>query len=518
MVQFLPFLERERMKLIIDDRYISLEEIRQATHVSLSSESHFEENFSLSHTFLMNEIKKGKPIYGVTTGYGASGKNYLTYEQSATLQQNLYRFHGCGMGEPLSPRIARYALICRLISLSKGKSGISYELLQRLILLLEKEMIPVIPSLGSVGASGDLTPLSYIAAVIAGEREVWYEGTIQPTHEVYAKLGITPYVFKPKEALAIMNGTTIMSAIALDGLERFEVLLASMESFVAGMFEVLLGDTTPLDSFVHEAKPFSGQIQSAANIKAKIEGSKLTHGRDDRYDKFFADHDLNIQDTYSVRCAPQVLGVIRDNLEISKQWVEQEINSVNDNPLIDGKNQKIYTSGNFYGGYVAHAMDTLKICAANLADLLDKEFALLVDHKFNRGLGENLKLSREPYFHGFKAMQITLSSLSADVIKNTTAASIHSRPTESLNQDKVSMGTTAALDFQKMLEPIGLMLSIAFMGLAQAVDIRGKQSVSPTLLKHHDAIREHAKALLEDRRMDIDIHKIHKIVCKGLLA
>ena len=506
------------MKLTIDDRYISLEEICKASSVSVSNDKNFEENFLLGHTFLMNEIKNGKPIYGVTTGYGASGKNYLTYEQSTILQQNLYRFHGCGVGASLSPQTSRYAIICRLVSLSKGKSGISYELLQRLELLLEKEIIPVIPSLGSVGASGDLTPLSYIAAVIAGEREVWYEGTIQSTSEVYVKLGIAPYLFKPKEALAIMNGTTIMSAIALSALERFETLLSSMESFVAGMFEVLLGDTTPLDEYVHEAKPFTGQIQVAANIKVKIEGSKLTHGRDDRYDKFFADNELNIQDTYSMRCAPQVLGVIRDNLEISKKWVEQEINSVNDNPLIDGKNKKIYTSGNFYGGYVAHAMYTLKICAANLADLLDKEFALLVDHKFNRGLGENLKLSREHYFHGFKAMQITLSSLSADVIKNTTAASIHSRPTESLNQDKVSMGTTAALDFKKMMEPLELMLSIAFMGMAQAVDIRGKGSVSPTLLKNYNAIREQAKPLLEDRRMDLDIMKIQSILCEGALA
>ncbi|MDD3324020.1 MAG: aromatic amino acid ammonia-lyase [Sulfurospirillaceae bacterium] len=506
------------MRLIIDNRYISLEEIILAKEVQLSKEEDFKKECSQGHDFLMNEIKNGKPIYGVTTGYGASGKNYMTYEQSAILQQNLYRFHGCGVGVNLSVKTSRYVVLSRLISLSKGRSGISYELLERLYLLLEKKITPVIPSLGSVGASGDLTPLSYVAAVIAGEREVWFEGKIQNTSEVYEKLGIKPYVFKPKEALAIMNGTASMSAIALSSMEKFEILLASMESFVAGMFEVLLGDTTPLDEYVHESKPFAGQIQTASNIKAKLQGSKLTHGRDDRYDKFFADNDLNIQDTYSMRCAPQVLGVIRDNLQISKKWVEQEINSVNDNPLIDGKNKKIYTSGNFYGGYVAHAMDTLKICAANLADLLDKEFALLVDHKFNRGIGENLKLSKEPYFHGFKAMQITLSSLSADVIKNTTAASIHSRSTESLNQDKVSMGTTAALDFKKMMEPLELMLSIAFMGLAQAVDIRGEKEVSPTLFKHHQAIREVAKPLFEDRRMDIDIEKVRNILNNGKLA
>lgn len=506
------------MQLTIDARHITLDEIINATSVDISQNPTFETQFSLGHTFLMNEIKQGKPIYGVTTGYGASGKNYLTYEQSAILQQNLYRFHGCGVGEPLNHEIARYMVIIRLISLSKGRSGISYALLQRLQLLLKHDIIPVIPSLGSVGASGDLTPLSYIAAAIAGEREVWYEGKLQNTSDVYAKLGITPYVFKPKEALAIMNGTASMSAIALSSLTKFTTILESMESFVSAMFELLLSDTTPLDSFVHESKPFVGQIKTAQAIKTKLEGSKLTHGRDDRYDKFFADNELNIQDTYSIRCAPQVLGVVRDNLEISKNWVEQEINSVNDNPLIDGKNQKIYTSGNFYGGYVAHAMDTLKVCAANVADLLDKEFALLVDHKFNRGIGENIKLSREPYFHGFKAMQITLSSLSADVIKNTTAASIHSRSTESMNQDKVSMGTTAALDFAKMLEPLELMLSIAFMGVAQAVDIRGKELVSPTLLKHYHSIREFANPLLEDRRMDLEILGVRNILQAGKLT
>ena len=498
--------------MIIDERYITLSEIINSDKIEISNDKKFIDHINETHNFLINEIKDGKPIYGITTGYGASGKNYVSYEDSKILQTNLFRFHGCGVGKKLSYKVCKYALIARTISLSKAKSGVSIELLKRLEMLIQKDIIPVIPSQGSVGASGDLTPLSYIAAVVAGEREVYYKGEIKDVMEVYKELNITPYTFKPKEALAIMNGTTIMSAIALAAILEFEIILDSMESFVAGMFEVLLGDDTPVADFVHLSKPFSGQIQSAKNIKRKIEGSKLTHGRDDRYDKFFADNDLNIQDNYSMRCAPQVLGVIRDNLEISKNWVEQEINSVNDNPLIDGVNKKIYTSGNFYGGYVAHAMDTLKICAGNLADLLDKEFALLVDHKFNRGLGENLKLSHEPFYHGFKAMQITLSSLSADVMKNTTAASIFSRPTESLNQDKVSMGTTAANDFSKMIPDLYNMLSIAFIGMAQAVDIRGKDLVSPHLKNIYENIRKDVKPLYEDRRMDFDIEKIYTLI------
>lgn len=498
--------------MIIDERYITLSEIINSDKIEISNDKKFIDHINETHNFLINEIKDGKPIYGITTGYGASGKNYVSYEDSKILQTNLFRFHGCGVGKKLSYKVCKYALIARTISLSKAKSGVSIELLKKLEMLIQKDIIPVIPSQGSVGASGDLTPLSYIAAAVAGEREVYYKGEIKDVMEVYKELNITPYTFKPKEALAIMNGTTIMSAIALAAIEEFETILDSMESFVAGMFEVLLGDDTPVADFVHLSKPFSGQIQSAKNIKRKIEGSKLTHGRDDRYDKFFADNDLNIQDNYSMRCAPQVLGVIRDNLEISKNWVEQEINSVNDNPLIDGVNKKIYTSGNFYGGYVAHAMDTLKICAGNLADLLDKEFALLVDHKFNRGLGENLKLSHEPFYHGFKAMQITLSSLSADVMKNTTAASIFSRPTESLNQDKVSMGTTAANDFSKMIPDLYNMLSIAFIGMAQAVDIRGKDLVSPHLTNIYENIRKDVKPLYEDRRMDFDIEKIYTLI------
>lgn len=502
------------MTLIIDNRTISLAEILGATKIKISSDNAFINNIENAHNFLMQQIKT-KPIYGITTGYGASGKNYVSYDDAQRLQTNLFRFHGCGVGKNLSEKVCRYAVMMRIVSLSKGCSAVSMNLLHRLELLIQENIIPVIPSQGSVGASGDLTPLSYIAAVIAGEREVYYNGTIQSTNKVYDELGIKPYDFKPKEALAIMNGTTIMSAIALDAIEEFEVILDSMESFVAGMFEVLLGDDTPVSDFVHDSKPFLGQISSAKNIKNKISGSKLTHGRDTRYTKFFEDNDLNIQDNYSMRCAPQVLGVIRDNLMISKNWVETEINSVNDNPLIDGENEKIYTSGNFYGGYVAHAMDTLKICAANLADLLDKEFALLVDHKFNRGLGENLKLAPESYYHGFKAMQITLSSLSADVIKNTTAASIHSRPTESLNQDKVSMGTTAANDFSKMMPDLQNMLSIAFIGMAQAIDIRGKDQVSPHLRTIYNELRKLTAPLIEDRRMDMDIHKIRALLING---
>ena len=498
--------------MVIDNSVISYKNFIYDDEVKLSDSQEFIDFINAGHDFLIDNIKKGRPIYGVTTGYGEAGQNYAAFEEAQELQKNLYSFHGCGVGEYLSENVSKIMVTIRMISLSKGKSGISYDLLKRFELLLAKKIYPLIPSQGSVGASGDLTPLSYIAAVIAGEREVIYEGNIRPTHEVYDELAIEPYVFKPKEALAIMNGTAAMSAIAIDAIEKFETLLSTSESFVASVFELLLCDITPLEPFVHESKPFDGQKKAAANVLAKCIDSKLTHEAFSRYENFHLEKEQNIQDRYSIRCSPQVLGVIHDNLEVAKKWIETEINGVNDNPLIDHIGGRIYTSGNFYGGYVAHAMDTMRICVGNLADLLDKEFGLLVDHKFNKGLGESLKLNTKSTHHGFKAMQITLSSLTADVIMNTVPASLNSRPTESFNQDKVSMGTTAALHFSKQLPNLENMLSIALIGMAQAVDLRGKEMCSPFLQNNFDSIREKVEKLTEDRRMDVDIKVVNEMI------
>ena len=504
--------------MIIDNSAVSYKNFIYEDEIRLNDSKEFIDFINAGHDFLIENISKGRPIYGVTTGYGEAGQNYAAFEEAEELQYNLFSFHGCGVGEYLSADVSRIMTTVRMISLCKGKSGISYDLLKRFELLLSKKIYPLIPSQGSVGASGDLTPLSYIAAAIAGEREVIYKGETRATVDVYKELGITPYTFKPKEALAVMNGTAAMSAIAIDSIEKFEILLASSESFVASVFELLLCDTTPLEPFVHDSKPFDGQRKTAANILKKCADSKLTHEAFGRYENFHLEAEQNIQDRYSIRCSPQVLGVVHDNLAIAKKWIETEINGVNDNPLIDHIGKKIYTSGNFYGGYIAHAMDTMRICVGNLADLLDKEFGLLVDHKFNKGLGESLKLNKKSTHHGFKAMQITLSSLTADVIMNTVPASLHSRPTESFNQDKVSMGTTAALHFAKQLPDLTNMLSIAIIGMAQGVDLRGKENCSEFLQKNYETIRAKVEKLTNDRRMDIDIKVINKMILQGKFA
>ncbi|MFK5882258.1 MAG: aromatic amino acid ammonia-lyase [Sulfurospirillum sp.] len=501
--------------MIIDSSMVDYEDFRLNQKIKLSDKKEFKDFINAGHNYLVEQIQSGQPIYGITTGYGESGCNAIIMQEAQELQKNLYRFCGVGVGEYLSVEVSRLMLIVRLISLSKGKSGVSYDLLKRFELLLELEIYPLIPSQGSVGASGDLAPLSYIAAVIAGEREVIYKDEQRKAQDVYEELGIKPYQFKAKEALGVINGTATMSAIAIDAISRFEILLRSIESFVSGIYEVLICDTTALEPFVHESKPFDGQIKAAANILAKCEGSKLTQAAFSRCENFQQEKEQNIQDRYSIRCAPQVLGVVRDNLEIAKKWIETEINGVNDNPLIDHIGKRIYTSGNFYGGYIAHAMDTMRICVGNIADLLDKEFALLIDHKFNKGLGENLKINKSPTHHAFKLIQITLSSLSADILMNTNAASLYSRSTESLNQDKVSMGTTSARNFAKQLPDLANMLSIGFLGIAQAVDIRGYEKCSAHLQNCYNEIRKEVATLRNDRRMDIDIKAVNRMLLEG---
>lgn len=499
-------------KRLINHQEISFEEIVESQEFILEKSPQFREHINLGRQILDEKIAANEPIYGVNTGYGASGIHAITLEDAQKLQQSLYRFHGCGVGSLLPEEVARMVLVCRLISLAKGKSGVSYELLEHLELLLQKNIIPLIPSQGSVGASGDLTPLSYVAAVIAGEREVYFEGQIHQTDMLYKRLKIPSYTFRPKEALSIMNGTSVMSAIALCAVVKFENLFNVMLRFVGALYELMGCDTTPLEPFVHESKPFYGQKEVAKRLLALLHNSKLTLSADQRAIEFTTKDATNIQDSYSIRCVPQILGVVFDTLRQAKEWIQIEINSVNDNPLIDTQTKKLYTSGNFYGGYIAAAMDNLKVSAANMADLLDKEFALLIDAKYNRGLGENLKLSDKAYHHGFKAMQITISALSAEVLKGAQPASIFSRSTESNNQDKVSMGTTAAMDFYKMQEDLANMLSIAHLGAAQALDIKGVNLASPSLLQLYSKVRSVSKPLIEDRRLDKDIAVVKELL------
>ncbi|MBL4658816.1 MAG: aromatic amino acid lyase [Alcanivoracaceae bacterium] len=461
--------------------------------------------------FLQNMLEKEGAIYGVTTGFGDSCDVTVHDTLVEQLSKSLYTFHGCGTGQFLSVETARCVLAVRLASLSKGVSGVRYSLLQQLHLLLEKDIIPLIPEEGSVGASGDLTPLSYVAAVLCGERKVYYKGQILTTSEVFSKENIKPIILKPKEGLAIMNGTAVMTAMSVVAYQRAEYL-AQLCARITSLATIALGSNIHhFDEFLFSVKPHVGQAQIAAWIRSDLgDENKLFDSK-------------RLQERYSIRCAPHVIGVLQDILPWYKDTIENEICSANDNPIIDAEAGKIHHGGHFYGGHIAFVMDAMKNNVANLSDLLDRQMALMVDTKFNHGLPRNLTGAPKETIainHGFKAVQIACSAWTAEALKLTMPASVFSRSTESHNQDKVSMGTIAARDCLRILTLTEQTAAAVLMASIQGINLRVKQNemslnnMNPKLQEFVTEVSKHFEFLAQDRQLDTEIILMTELISK----
>ena len=514
-------------KIEIGKRSLTLSQIHRVVYaqenVELCREPEYRQKIEKNVSFLLETVRKPLPIYGTTTGFGASCVRYLSSGHAERLQQKLIEYHRCGTGPHFSPEQTLAIMLSRLVSLSRGRSGVRYLLLETLERMINHRILPLIPSQGSVGASGDLTPLAYVAAAMEGLGEVLHQGEKMDAKEALHRCEISPLVFGPKEALAVINGTSVMSAVLALSCLEIEPLCVASEKMTAMLVQVLNGHPEAFDPRIHDLKPFSGQKKTAQAIFKWLENSRLTSD----YRKQAAEHlsgpkdagklPFQVQDVYSIRCAPQVIGVVRDVLSIACEWAEKEINSVTDNPLIFEEDQTILLGGNFYGGYIAHAADSLKIALASLSDLADRQLAIVVDDKFSNKLPSNLVWGEEWVNHGFKGMQITASALTAEILKNSAPASVFSRVTESCNQDKVSMGTIAARDVVWSTEMASKVLAILGMALCQAIDIREYQDqLSPQLAEFYQKIRRTSPTLKEDRPMDREIEEVSRNLRKGM--
>ncbi len=450
----------------------------------------------------------GGELYGVTTGFGESCLNPVDREHALGLARNLVRFHGCGTGAPLTAEQSAAVVAARTASLVAGWSAIRPVVLERLCDLLNLRLLPVIPGEGSVGASGDLTPLSYVAAVVQGEREVWRDGKVVPAAEALAQHGLEPIALGPKESLALMNGTSVMAGIAALAFVRAERLARWATTLTAMASDVIGGNSSHFDDRIFAAKPHPGQRQAARLIREHLEpGGSRRRG-------------VRIQDRYSIRCAPHVIGVLLDALPWMRTWLETEINGANDNPLIDPDTGDTLHSGNFYGGHCCFVADGLKNAVANLADLLERQMILLLSPTTNNGLPENLvaRAAGDRWaHHGFKAMEIAASALTAEALKATMPASVFSRSTEGHNQDKVSMGTIAARDAVRVVELVERVAAIATLALCQAVDLRGPRACRPRTLEMHRAVRQRVPTNDCDRRQDKDVEQVIAMLEAGLL-
>lgn len=477
---------------------------RRGAPVALSGKAAFHQRIESSRSLLRKAIEADVPVYGVTTGYGKSCGNRLSGKSLPANGANLMRFHGCGTGEPLGTEEARAAMLCRLLCLSRGYSGVSFPLLEQLTAFLNRGITPVIPSEGSVGASGDLTPLSYLLAALAGEREVFYRGERMESARALRKAKLKPYTCQPKEPLAMVNGTSVMTGIAAICIDRAYHLLEAATAASALSVHAFRGKAHHYHPAIGEAKPFPGQIAVAARLRELLvvrrSGAALE-----------AEGPETLQDPYSLRCAPQIMGVLSDALAWMQPWVEIEANSANDNPLFDKSADHPLMGGNFYGGHISFAMDALKSALASVADMADRQVALLVNPNVNRGLPADLvRLTGEArlHHHGFKAMSISASALTAEALKTTMPAASFSRSTESHNQDKVSMGTIAARDAARVCTLAERVVAIHLMAAAQACEIRGDLEVRPRLASLVKEIRTLAAPTFEDRPMDGDIEAL----------
>jgi histidine ammonia-lyase len=489
--------------------------IRVAVHgaeVRLSEEPAWIARMAAGERRLAQAVAAETPIYAVTTGFGSNCGTRITAESIAALGAGLLRFHGCGTGPVLPVTAVRAAMLCRIQCLGRGYSGVRLVLLRRLVELLNRGITPVVPAQGSVGASGDLTPMSYVAAALAGEREVFFRGERMPSAKALGLVGLPPFEFAVKEPIAMLNGTPIMTGVAILVVDQCRRILAAATRATAMAVHAMAGHEHHLHPALFEAKPFPGQKRVAAELRALIRSRGAV-----------AESEVpeSLQDPYSLRCAPHVLGVLADALAWVERWVEIEAGSATDNPLFDPESGRPLMGGNFYGGHIAFAMDAVKAAVASVADLCDRQAALLVDPRFSRGLPAHLaaptKNGMAPR-HGFKGMQITLSALTAEALQASMPAASFSRSTESHNQDKVSMGTIAARDALRVCDLVARAVSVHLLAVAQACELRGGTAARPMVAAAVQAVRDFSPALTEDRCLDGDIEAVAHAVAEGALG
>lgn len=471
--------------------------------LALSLDAGFEARIERGAAFVERLIAEDGVIYGVTTGYGDSCTVVIPPALVNELPHHLFTYHGCGAGRLLTPEETRAVLVARLASLAQGMSGVSLALLKQIEAFLRHDLLPLIPAEGSVGASGDLTPLSYLAAALCGEREVWLAGEVMPAAEALRRIGRAPLRLRPKEGLALMNGTAVMTGLACLAFERARYLASLATRLTAMNVVAIEGNAHHFDEVLFAAKPHPGQMRVAARLREDLASSRPSR------------NEQRLQDRYSLRCAPHVVGVLEDALDLVRGMIEVELNSANDNPLIDPDREMVLHGGHFYGGHIAFAMDSLKTAIANVADLLDRQLALLVDARYSHGLPANLSASTGPRAainHGLKAVQISVSAWTAEALKQTMPASVFSRSTECHNQDKVSMGTIAARDCLRILELSEQVAAAMLIAARQGLELRQRLApglVLPAPLAAMQADLEARIPLVdEDRALDRELRAL----------
>ena len=444
------------------------------------------------------------PTYGINTGFGNFAEVKIPEQSLSELQLNLLRSHSAGVGDPLSIAAVRAMMALRANVLAKGFSGIRLSTLDLLITLLNRGIHPVVPSRGSVGASGDLAPLAHLALVLIGEGEAWNDDRREPGAAALARAGLSPITLAPKEGLALINGTqasTAVLALALHGAER----LARASDIVAAMsIDGLQGSTTPFDARIHAARPFAGQAASASNLRLLLGGSGINaaHANCGR-----------VQDAYSMRCAPQVHGAAREAFRTAHHVFDVEANAATDNPMVFADTAEIVSGGNFHGAPVALAADVLCLGLAQLATISERRADRLVNPASS---GLPAFLTRHGGLQsGLMMAQVTAAALTSEIKTLAHPAGVDTIPTSGNREDHVSMSMAAALKASRALELARHVVAIELLCACQAIDLLAPLRSSAPLMRVHELVRDHVPTLDHDRAPSPDIVAITDLIARG---
>ena len=453
-------------------------------------------------------VERGAPAYGINTGFGKLAKTHIPNEQLEELQRNLILSHSVGSGELIADEVVRLILATKIGSLSRGYSGIRASVIDTMIALYNAGIMPCIPSKGSVGASGDLAPLSHMTLALMGEGDVRVGGKIVPAKQALEMAGITPVTLAAKEGLALINGTQVSTALALNGLFLAERMLEAATVAGALSVDAAKGSDAPFDPRVHAVRGQPGQIAVAKIYRQLLSGSEIRRSH--------LENDERVQDPYSLRCQPQVMGACADLIANAARTLLIEANAVTDNPLVYAAEGDVISGGNFHAEPVAFAADTLALAIAEIGALSERRIALLIDSTLS-GLPPFLVAS-SGLNSGFMIAHVTAAALASENKSLAHPASVDSLPTSANQEDHVSMATFAGRRLHEMAHNTATIVGIELLAAAQGVDFHQPLATSPLLTQVHKNLRQRVAFYDKDRLFAPDIEKAKQMVLEGGLS
>jgi histidine ammonia-lyase len=445
------------------------------------------------------------PVYGVNTGFGKLASTRIAREDLATLQLKLLRSHAVGVGDPLDERVVRLVLLLKAASLARGYSGVREEVIDALLAMHNLGLAPVIPCQGSVGASGDLAPLAHLCLPLIGEGEVFLQGARMPATQGLERVGLKPLTLSAKEGLALINGTQVSTALAIDALLATDRLFEAAVISGALTLDAARGSDGPFDPRIHAVRGQPGQIDCAAAYRALMVGSDIR--------KSHLENDDRVQDPYCLRCQPQVMGACLDQMRYAAQVLVREANAVTDNPLVFANEGQMLSGGNFHAEPVALAADALAVAIAEIGAITERRIAMLVDTVVSR---LPPFLAPEPGLNsGFMIVHVTAAALASENKSLAHPASVDSLPTSANQEDHVSMATFAARRLQPMLKNTAHIVAIELLAAAQGIEFLRPLRSAPGLEGVLRLIRSVSPAMMQDRSLARDIEAVHHLVAAG---